>query len=123
MPIPQDTSVEAEYADGYVYNETEHGDIAQYDPGDPKHNVFYDILNKLPENEHGRMVRFSVFWRDHRYDINWRHLPDNARPIRFRNGNRTLFPDGSQEFWWSGVDFGYQFTENGKNIKDIQGLR
>lgn len=118
--LPLDTSVRAEYADGFILDETERNDVSAYDG---KHNTFYDILNKLPEAEHGKMVRFSVFWKNHRYDVDWGDLPDNARPIRFRHGFHHWFPDGTEETGWSGVDFGYQFTQNGKNVQEVQELR
>lgn len=121
-PIPLDTSCEAEYADGFVLNESEHDDVSPYDP---VHNILRAILNKDPEAEHGKMTRFSVFYKDHRYDVDWRGLPDNARPIRFRDGNRSINAStGEQHFWWSGIRFGYQYTdEYGKSIKEIKELQ
>jgi hypothetical protein len=121
MTIPQDTSVESEYQDGYIHNEAELNDVSPYESG---RNVLYDILEKRPEAEHGKMVRFSVFWKDHRYDINWCDLPDNARPIRFRDGNFSKdMSTGEERFWWSAVRFGYQFNDStGKNIKELKEL-
>lgn len=122
MKLPLDTSCQAEYADGFVFDETEHDDISPYDP---KFNILRAILEKRPEAEHGKMVRFSVFWKDHRYDIDWRDLPDNARPIRFRYNNRSLnTTTGEEKFWQSGIGIGYQYTdENGKNQKEFQEIR
>lgn len=118
--LPEDTSIEAEYEDGFVLNETQHNDISPYDP---QFNVFRAILNKDPEQEHGMMIRFSVFYKDMRHDINWLDLPDNARPIRFRDRYLTSFPDGSTESGITGCRFGYQFTdENGKNQQFIKEL-
>lgn len=120
--LPLDTSIEAQYADGYVHSETELQDVSPYDAD---HNVFYDILNRLPEDEHGRMVRFSVYYKNARYDIDWRGLPDNARPIRFRHGFHQWRPDGTEITGWSGVDFGYQFTDpaTDRNVQEVQELR
>ena len=123
MPkIPIDTSVEAEYEDGYIHSETELDDISQWVEGK---NVFHDILNKLPEEAHGKMVRFSCFWKDQAYHLDWTALPDNARPIRFRHGYYTRNLDGSfVESGFSGVDFGVQFNdESGKNHQDVIELR
>lgn len=119
--LPLDTSVEAEYADGYIHSETELDDVSAYGDG----NVFRDILNRLPEEAHGPLVRFSCFWKDQRYDINWTMLPDNARPIRFRHGYYTRSMDGSfEERGWSGVDFGCQWNEpDGSNQQDVIELR
>jgi hypothetical protein len=118
--LPLDTSVQAEYQDGFILDETKNNDVSAYDG---THNTFYDILNKLPEPEHGKMVRFSVFWKGHRYDIDFAALSDNAQPIRFRHGNRsTNLETNEQEFWWSNIDFGYQYTKNGQTFQEVQEL-
>ncbi|HVB24117.1 MAG TPA: hypothetical protein VNG51_19420 [Ktedonobacteraceae bacterium] len=123
LPQPIDSSVRAEYQDGFMLDETEHKDVAQFDKSEVKHNIFYDILNRLPEAEHGKMVKFTVFWKNRRYDVNWRNLPENARPIRFRHGYHHFFPDGTEEMGYSEVDFGYQYTnDNGENIQEVQTL-
>lgn len=116
--IPLDTSCEAEYEDGYVHSETELDDTSAFEDG---RNVFYDILERRLEAEHGRMVRFSVFYQGQRYDVDWTTLPDNARPIRFRHGYNTLYIEtGETESGWLGVSFGYQYNdETGKNHKEI----
>lgn len=120
--LPLDTSVQAEYEDGFVLDETTHDDVSQFVEGK---NIFHDILNKLPEKEHGRLVRFSCFWKDQCHSIDWRNLPDNARPIRFRHGYHTRSLDGSfNESGWSGVDFGVQWNdESGKNQQEVIELR
>ena len=118
--VPLDTSVQAEYADGFIIDETEHGDISPYTG---IHNIFNDILEKRAEAEHGRMVRFSVFYKDNRYDIDWTLLPDNTRPIRFRDGFITFDGEGTKTQGWSGCRMGYQFTdENGKNQQLVKEL-
>lgn len=118
--VPKDTSVQAVYADGYIHDETELSDISPYDA---TKNVFNDILEKRPEAEHGRMVRFSVFYKNMRYDIDWRLLSDNARPIRFRDGFHSVFPDGHHESGYSACRMGYQFTDqDGKDQKFIREL-
>jgi hypothetical protein len=94
MALPQDSSCDAEYEDGYIHSETDFNDISPYTH---KHNIFNDILEKRPEAEHGRLVRFSAYWKDNRYDVNWLDLPDNARPVRFRHGYHTLHEDGTEE--------------------------
>lgn len=118
--LPIDTSVEALYSDGFVLSETEHNDQSPYKP---TCNIFSAILNKDAEEEHGRLVRFSVFYQDQRYDVDFKELPDNARPIRFRHGYATLDNTGNEERGWSGLEFGYQYVdENGKNIKEVKEL-
>jgi hypothetical protein len=120
MTLPIDSSCEAEYEDGYIHSETELHDIS---PFDNTNNIFNDILEKRPEAEHGRMVRFSVFYRNHRHDVDWRGLPENARPIRFRDGYLTIDQSGNEESGWSGCRFGYQFNDpDGKNIKEVKEL-
>ena len=119
MTTPIDGSIQAEFADGYVLDETEHEDVS---PHDSQHNIFRDILMKWSEPKHGKMVRFSVFWKDRRYDINWTDMPDNARPIRYKHNNRSLDLDtGEQKFWTDSIGFGYQYTdENGENVQEVR---
>lgn len=121
MALPVDTSCEAEYEDGFVLNETEQNDVSLFGESG---NTFYDVLNRLPEAKHGGLVRFSVFWKNERHDVDWRGLPDNARPIRFRHGYNTFHVDGTVESGWSGVDFGYQYTDEvGSNQQEVTELR
>jgi len=126
MSLPLDTSCQAEYEDGFILDETELNDYSPYTT-DPEHpdNILRSILKKHPEAEHGKMVRFSVFWKDKKYDVDWVGLPDNARPIRFRHNRSTRDLDtGEIYFWQAGVDFGYQYTdESGKNVQEIQEIR
>lgn len=142
--LPLDTSCRATYADGYVLDETELDDkwpeerereVEVLDPttGEPTGekkieqyhiNILAAIIEKLPEAEHGRMVLFSVFYRDARYDIDWSNMPDNARPIRFRDFKRSLnTATGEQKFWCDGCRMGYQYNdESGKNVKKVEEL-
>jgi hypothetical protein len=118
--LPQDTSCQAEYADGFILDETENDDLSIYFQGE---NTFRDILRKRPEAKHGPMVRFSVFYKDERHDIDWGGLPANARPIRFRDRTAWLQDDGSSGVTdWHGCRFGYQYTENGRNTQEVTEL-
>lgn len=118
---PVNGDIEAEYEDGYIHNETQLGDNSPYLPDEK--NVFNDILENRPVAEHGRMVRFSVFYGDKRHDVDWTNLPKNARPIRFRH-IEVDFQDGKMlEKRIMGVDFGYQYTDDdGKNVQDVMKL-
>ena len=121
MAIPLDTSVQAEYEDGFILDETELGDENPYGEG----NTFTAILEKRPESDHGRMVRFSCFYEDTRYDVDWTMLPDNARPIRFRHGFHTVNAATGETVaqGWSGMDFGYQYNlEDGQNFQEVINL-
>jgi len=119
--LPTDTSIEAEYEDGFILSETEHDDV---NPFNGEGNTFTAVLQKLPEADHGRMIRFSCFWKNQMHTIDWTTLPDNARPIRFRHGYNTLYEDGTVESGFMGVDFGVQWNdEQGKNYKEISELR
>lgn len=119
--LPLDSSVEAEYSDGYIHSET---DLNDQSPYEKTANVFNDILEKRPEAEHGRMVRFSVFYKNARYDVDWTTLPDNARPIRFRHMERASVGG----VWVSDpvavrIEFGYQYNdESGANQQEIMEL-
>ena len=120
--LPLDTSVEAEYEDGYVHSETELGDRSLYVEG----NTFTDILHGHPCEEHGPMVRFSCFYLNQRYDIDWTVLPASARPIRFRHGFSTMDTGTGEivESGWSGIDFGFQYNdEDGSNQQEVLKVR
>jgi len=117
---PLDTSCRASYEDGFVLDETALNDFNPYGPG----NTFRAILDKSAEAHHGKLVKFSVFWHDNEYSVDWTTLPDNARPIRFRDGNmKRDISTGETEQWWSGVRFGYQYNDpDGKNVQEVQEL-
>jgi hypothetical protein len=121
MPqLPLDTSVQAEYTDGYIHDETTLNDLSPYTN---QHNILNDIIQKRPEAEHGPMVRFSCYYRNNRYDVAWNTIPANARPIRFRHGYLATDSDGNQESGWNGMQFGYQYNDtDGKNIQEVQNL-
>lgn len=119
MAIPFDGTIEAEYSDGYIHSETKLGDVSPYDG---IHNVFNDILEKRPEGEHGKMVRFSVFHKNERHDIDFQGLPDNARPIRLKHMQMISGSDNVTVELLK-HDFGYQYNDpSGKNIKEIKEL-
>lgn len=120
--MPLDTTIQAEYEDGFVLDETKLNDVSPYNEG---HNVLRAILDKEPEKEHGKLVLFSVFYKNNRYDIDWTTLPDNARPIRFRHGFITQSASGEElARGWSGMDFGYQYNDaDGKNQQYVEELR
>lgn len=128
--IPHDTSVEAEYEDGFILNETEQNDQSAYiemvivDGVPTGPNTLNDILKKRPEVEHGRMIRFSVFYKNQRHDVDWTTLPDNARPIRFRD--RSSWIDGQGRTGvtdWQACRFGYQYNdEDGRNQQEVMEL-
>jgi hypothetical protein len=118
--LQRDTSIEAEYADGYIHSETENNDVSPYDP---KFNIFNDILEKRPEAEHGRMVRFSCFYQNNKYSVDWNKLPDNARPIRFRDASSSTTGGVTTFNGYHGVRFGYQFNDaNGRNVQEVSEL-
>ncbi len=124
MPLPLDTSVQATYEDGYVHDETTLNDISPYPAVDNEgNNIFADILLKRPEAEHGRLVLFSVFYKNHRYDIDWTTMPDNARPIRYRNVEVDIVDGQIVDKRYVKCGIGYQYKdENGKNIKEVKEL-
>lgn len=100
--------IEAEYTDGYVHREDEQ-DHSPYVSG---RNIFYDIVNQLPEPIHGPMVRFSLIDVDQRWDLDWTTLPENAIPIRVKYFSR----DSIDGVWIEdarvvGIDFGYEYIE------------
>jgi hypothetical protein len=110
--------LEAEYESGYIHSEA----IQDISPYDPERNIFYDIKNKVPERIHGKMVRLSLVGPELRYDIDWTTLPDNARPIRLIDKEKTWLL-GTNEVVGEKFSyrFGYQYNEpDGKNVKEIK---
>lgn len=118
LPVPIEGSCRAEYTDGYIHDET-----ALHDKGRFK-NTLNDIIEKYPEEEHGKMVMFTVFYDDARYDFDWTKLPDNARPIRFKKMEMKEKGGVVLSVSLVGVDIGYQYTdEKGENVQDVMELR
>ena len=119
--LPLDTSIEAEYEDGFVLSETDLADTNPYGDG----NTFTAVLTGAPVAEHGPMVRFSCFYLDTRYDVDWRPLPESARPIRFRHGFSTADGNGTViASGWAGIDFGYQYNDDdGRNQQEVLRVR
>jgi hypothetical protein len=115
------TYIEAEYEDGYIHSEQAYKDISPYNGTS---NIFNDILEKRPEADHGPLVRFSLYHGDHKYSVNWRGLPDNARPIRYKHMRlERNMATGEQHTYMDGVDFGYQYTDDaGTNQQEIVNL-
>ena len=117
MSLPIDGSCEAEYADGYIHSETAHDDVSPYTG---EHNILNDILEKRPESEHGKLVRFSTYYKDHRYDVDWNGLPENARPVRWKQMEADAVGGEITEVRLIKVGFGYQYNDkNGKNIQEV----
>ncbi len=120
VTIPKDGSIEAEYADGYVLSETLHDDVSPYTGTD---NILNDILEKRAEAEHGKLVRFSCFYKDNRYDVDFSDLPDNARPVRYKRMEADTQGNSVTAVRMTELGFGYQYNdENGANIQHITEL-
>lgn len=119
--------LEAEYESGYVHS-NQHQDISPYtktvkvDGVPTGENIFKDILNKRPEEFHGRMVRFSLVMPDNTYTIDWTKLPDNSRPIYARDVEQDfigLEPSSPKRI--KEIRFGYQYTDKkGKNVQEME---
>lgn len=115
--IPIDGSIEAEYADGYIHDETTLNDTSPYTGTD---NILNDILNKRPEPEHGPLIRFSCFYNNQRYDVDFVGLPDNARPVRWKRMEQDWNGPQAGITRLMAVGFGYQFTDsNGRNVQEV----
>lgn len=119
--------LEATYEDGFVYTQNE-DDKSLYEDG---RNCFYDVVNKLLEPEHGKLVNWAVISnRGLRYDLNMKNLPDNARVILYREMERDLAMSltGEVEGWKGNARvskwvFGAQWNDvSGKNHKILEEL-
>lgn len=108
--------IEAEYEDGYVHREDEQ----DHSPFVSGKNIFDDILHNRPCSAHGQLIRFSLVTQEQRYDVDWKVLPENARPIRFKHMQATIVGGIMGEPSLASVDFGYQYTNNdGENVQEI----
>lgn len=118
LPIPIEGSCRAEYEDGYIHDETALHDIGRFK------NVLNDIIEGYPEKEHGRLVKFSVFYKNASYDFDWTQLPDSSRPVRFKHMELDEKGGAIIATRLMGVDIGFQYNDElGKNVKQIQELR
>lgn len=101
------TYIEAEYDDGFILNQIKNEDKALFSkPG----NTFTDILNFAPVKYHGKMIRFSLYHKGRRHDINWRMTPFGAKPFILKTmassiGNPYLGTLGNLQK----IEFGYEF--------------
>jgi hypothetical protein len=118
--LPLDGSCQAEYADGYIHDETTLNDTSPYTGTD---NILNDILEKRPEAEHGPLRRFSTFYNNQRFDVAWDGLPANARPVRWKRMEADSIGGEITEVRLVKVGFGYQYTDdNGRNVQEVQEL-
>lgn len=114
----------AGFADGYAVVEDEEDRSAFAED----RNFLYDLLERLHELEHGRMVSLGLMCVEgpltSSFVIDWTLLPDNARPIRYKHMQREAKIESGE---WVGpprltrVDFGYQLTDdNGQNVQVVK---
>lgn len=110
--------IQAEYESGYNHTEDEQ----DHSPFVRGKNILNDIIEKRPEAAHGKLVRFSLIGADKRYDIDFRELPDSARPVYYRHMQNTLnSATGESTTVCLKHCFGYQYNDyDGKNIQEIQ---
>lgn len=110
--------VEAEYESGYVHREDEQ----DHSPFVRGKNILFDIINRYPEKAHGKMVRFSLVGANgDRYDIDFSKLPDNAKPIYYREMQlQRNFSTGEQNLSCLKHYFGYEYKKGKEKVKEIQ---
>lgn len=113
--------IEAEYKDGYVLSELDQNDKSLFVDG---RNIFYDILNKLPEADHGPMVRLSLHVNKLLHNIDWTAVPENAKPIRFKTFaiERNFVTGETSDPMLQKIVFGYEYFDEslGKNVQKVQ---
>lgn len=117
--IYNEASIQAEYADGFILDETELNDSNPYGEG----NTLRAILDKSAETEHGQMVRFTLFYKNLRYDIPWEDTPEGSRPIRYKKMEMDYNGPLSGISRIMKVGFGYQYNlPDGSNKQEVQEL-
>ena len=117
-----DTYLVATYEDGYTHDQRELNDTSLWEP---KHrNTFYDIINGLPEPEHGPLQYLVLHTPKGVFTLDWQQLPPGAKPIFFKRMERDFNVEG----WTSeprvvAIDFGYEYVgEDGKNHKHVENI-
>lgn len=110
--------IEAEYESGYVHRE----DDQDYSPFVRGKNILFDIVNHYPEKAHGKLVRFSLLGKNgSRYDIDFTKLPDNTKPIYYRQMQLERNLDTGQEnLTCLKQYFGYEYKNGKDKVKEIQ---
>jgi hypothetical protein len=111
--------LETEYEDGFINTMTQ----ADRSDFDPSRNFFYDVLNRLHEEKHGKLVRYSCIGSEKRADIDWSTLPKDAKPIWFINRSKSISQTGDSVIEHEHIDnfygFGYECSNNGKHDKEV----
>jgi hypothetical protein len=108
--------LQATYEDGYVLTEDE----TDHSPFDSNKNIFHAILNSRPCGIHGKMTRLVLVCDVNTFVIDWTLLPDNARPIRFKNmSRRFLGTMPIEEPQVNSTDFGFQYTSEDGNYQSV----
>jgi hypothetical protein len=106
---------EAEYADGFVYRETEEDKSFFL----PKRNCFFDVVNRLPESKHGPMLKFSlVHPPDDRIEVDFTILPRSARPVRLKHVDGVFRDYGVIEKTITKIEFGWEIVDADGNRID-----
>lgn len=115
--MPYGYKIQAEYSDGYNHTEDEQ----DHSPWVSGKNILSDIIEGRPEKGHGKMVRFSLVGINDTHNIDWSEVPKDARPIYYREMQLIRnVSTGNNEVTCLKHYFGYQWTENNKNHKEIK---
>ncbi len=110
--------VEAQYESGYVHREDEQ----DHSPFVRGKNILFDIINHYPEKAHGKLVRFSLVGiNGQRFDVDFTTLPDDAKPIYYRDMQLERNLDsGEQNLTCLRHYFGYEYKKGKQKIKEIK---
>jgi len=113
--------LEAQYKDGYILSEKEQNDVSLFVEGK---NTFYDILNKLPEVEHGLLVKLKLQLPNDKLEIDWTTVPDNSKPIRYKSYEQDTNVETGQvsPIRLMKIGFGYEYFDKklNKNVQKVQ---
>ena len=102
----KDGVIEAEYSDGFVANEN-----MPYVDSSITMNMA--ILSQINEKQHGRMKRFSMYFKNNRIDVDWTKTPIGSKPIRIKNMSRKLNFDNpfTNSTEMLSIEFGYEYSK------------
>ncbi len=106
-----DYSLQAEYKDGYIFDEDSDKTVYIL-----PNTYFSTVVSKKLEEQHGPMVRWSMFKDNKRIDIDWTKVPKNARPIRMKQFETKIGTiNNNTQSIAKAVFFGYDYIDHSRN--------
>ena len=113
--------LEVEFSDGFILNQLKQNDISMFDAS---RNTFYDIVNKLCEEDHGKMKRLSLYKDNRKYSIDWTTVPNDAKPVCLKTFSMDINGIDANVQKLVNVEFGYEYIDakTKKIIREVEAI-